>query len=445
MDKFNRRDFIKGLGIGSMLASNSELAIANMLPMSGSFSDFKALVCIFLFGGNDSFNMVVPTSNAEYNIYKSSRQNMAIDKSELLSINPLNPDGSQYGLHPSMNNLQSLFESGAASFIANVGPLIEPTTKNQYRNSSTKLPPQLFSHNDQQNQWQTLRGRDMLSTGWAGRAADLLKDNVTNQAMAINLSLRSKPIFQVGNTTVPYVMGSNGPLDIFKTSDQQKLAFEEILDIAKSNLYEKAFIDVQKSTVLNIDAISTALNNAPTLSTNFPDSGLGKQLKTVAKLIGSRNDLGMSRQIFFVATGGFDSHSNQLTSQPALLSNVSDCISSFYNATVELGVSNSVTSFTQSDFGRTLSSNGNGTDHAWGSVQVISGGAIDGRKIFGTYPTLEIRGPDDASDGGRMIPTTSSDQYAATLARWLGVTDNDLIKIAPSINNFSVTDLGLLV
>ena len=263
--------------------------------------------------------------------------------------------------------------------------------------------------------------------------------------MSINLSLRSKPILQVGNTTVPYVMGNNGPLNIFKESDSQKLAFEEILDIAKSNLYEKAFIDVQKSTVLNIDAISTALDNAPTLSASFPNSSLGKQLKTVAKLIGSRNDLGMSRQIFFVATGGFDSHSNQQTSQPALLSNVSDCMSSFYDATVELGVSNSVTSFTQSDFGRTLSSNGNGTDHAWGSVQIISGGAIDGRKIFGTYPTLEIRGPDDASDGGRMIPTTSSDQYAATLARWLGVSDNDLIKIAPSINNFSVKDLGFLV
>ena len=445
MDKFNRRDFIKGLGIGSMLVSNSELAIANMLPMSGSFSDFKALVCIFLFGGNDSFNMLIPRSTAEYNIYKSSRQNMAIDKPDLLSINPLSPDGSQYGLHPSMSNLQSLFESGAASFVANVGPLIEPTTKNQYKNSSTKLPPQLFSHNDQQNQWQTLRGRDMLSTGWAGRAADLLKDNITNQAMSINLSLRSKPILQVGNTTVPYVMGNNGPLNIFKESDSQKLAFEEILDIAKSNLYEKAFIDVQKSTVLNIDAISTALDNAPTLSASFPNSSLGKQLKTVAKLIGSRNDLGMSRQIFFVATGGFDSHSNQQTSQPALLSNVSDCMSSFYDATVELGVSNRVTSFTQSDFGRTLSSNGNGTDHAWGSVQIISGGAIDGRKIFGTYPTLEIRGPDDASDGGRMIPTTSSDQYAATLARWLGVSDNDLIKIAPSINNFSVKDLGFLV
>jgi len=417
----------------------------------GAFADYRALVCVFLFGGNDSFNMLAPRSTAEYNVYAAARQNLAVDQADLLPIAPLTGDGANYGLHPAMPGLQSLFESGAAAFIANVGPLIEPVTKTQFLDGSVQLPPQLFSHNDQQDQWQSLKGKSQLATGWAGRMADLIRGSVSGQQMATNASLFGTNLFQSADETVAYVMGPGGPLQFegFSTTPDtfefaQREAFLKVLQAQYGSVYERAFSEIQQRAIQEADTITSAIGSAPPIATAFPDTELGTQLNTVARLIAVRDRLGMQRQVFFVAAGGFDSHDNQNEDQPGLLGGVSEAMTAFYNATVELGMAEAVTSFTQSDFGRTLTSNGDGTDHAWGGNQIVVGGSVRGREIYGQYPLLQLDGDDDVG-GGRIIPTLSADQYAATLARWFGIGEGDMAAVAPHILNFSETDLGFLV
>jgi uncharacterized protein (DUF1501 family) len=417
------------------------------------FTDYKALVCVFLFGGNDSYNMVVPNTTAEYNAYAASRQNLAIAQGDLLPINPLSlaPGSNPFGFHPSMAGMQSLFETGKAAVVANVGPLVEPTTRDQFFNKSVTLPSQLFSHNDQQDQWHSLKGAGTSKTGWAGRIADLIRTSVATQQMATNASLFGTSLWQSADESIAYVMGQTGPLAFTGFSDDpndiaydQKRAFLRVVEAQYGSIYERAFAEIQKRAIDAADSVSAAIDSAPVLNTVFPTSQLGRQLETVARLIGSRDQLQMQRQIFFVATGGFDSHDDQNQNQPGLLGGVSDAISAFYDATVELNIAEAVTTFTQSDFGRTLTSNGDGTDHAWGGNQLVVGGGVRGQDFYGTYPVLQIDGPDDVG-GGRMIPTTSADQFAATLATWFGVPAADLDIVAPHIGNFPQRDLGFMV
>lgn len=448
MAAINRRQFLKASGATAAFASYPGMAFSQGIGTAAPFPDYKALVCVFMFGGNDSFNMVVPRSGAEYNVYAASRQNLAIDQNALLAINPLTADGVQYGLHPSMGGLQSLFESGRLAVVSNVGPLLEPATKEQIFSGSVALPPQLFSHNDQQDQWHSLKGNLQSKTGWAGRVADLIRTNVSSQQMATNASLFGNSLFQSADETIAYVMGPDGPVKFEGFADagillEQRLAFERVINASYSSIYERGFAEIQQRAVAASDLVGDAIAGAPTLNTPFPVSPLGDQLRTVAQLIAARDQLQMQRQIFFVAAGGFDSHDNQTRDQPGLLGGISEAMSAFYDATVEIGAADRVTTFTQSDFGRTLTSNGDGSDHAWGGNQLVMGDAVRGRDMYGTFPTLEIDGPDDVT-GGRMIPTTSSDQYAATLARWFGIPDQDLDIVAPSIDNFVVRDLGFL-
>jgi uncharacterized protein (DUF1501 family) len=452
MDRITRRRFMKALSAGGLvyaLGRTPGTVWAQAAGASG-FSDYRALVCVFLFGGNDSWSMVVPRSDAEYNTYAQSRQNLAIAKDQLLPINALNGNGVLYGMHPSMQGVASLFESARCAVIANVGPLIQPTTKAQYQAGAVALPPQLFSHNDQQDQWHSLRGKATSKSGWAGRIADLLASQVSGQALALNVSLSGNTLFQAGETATPYVMGASGATTFtgFGSAGAQlarKTAFQDVVNATYGSAYERAYAEVQKRAIKYADLVNGALAAAPPLATAFPpNSPLATQLQTVAKMIAVRDRLGMSRQVFFVSTGGFDTHDNQLTDQPDLLADVSDSLAAFHAATIELGVAEKVTAFTQSDFGRTLTSNGDGSDHAWGGVQLVIGGAVKGRTLYGSYPLLEIGGPEDVG-GGRMIPAVSSDQYAATLAKWFGVADADLARIAPSIGNFAERDLGFLV
>ena len=452
MKPLDRRQFLRSAGYGislATLASTPGLTVAQVAGSPAPFPDYKALVCVFLFGGNDSFNMLVPRSQAEYDVYAASRQNLAVAQQDLLPITPLNPDGADYGLHPSMGRLQALFEAGTAGLVTNMGPLVEPTTKDQFFNSSVALPPQLFSHNDQQDQWHSLKGVATTNTGWAGRMADLIQANVAAQQLPTGLSLFGSTAFLSGDESVPYVMGPGGPLAFAGFGDdgiflEQKLAFERIVNANYDSIYERAFAAVQQRAVGTADLITTAINSAPPLNTVFPQSQLGTQLQTVARLIAIRDQLQMERQVFFVATGGFDSHDNQNEDQPGLLGNISDSLGAFYDATVELGLASNVTAFTQSDFGRTLTSNGDGTDHAWGGNQAVVGGGVAGRTLYGSYPLLEIGGDDDVG-GGRLIPTTSADQYAATLATWFGVSDGELNTVAPNIDNFAERDLGFML
>ena len=452
MAELTRRQFLQRSSlVAATLAATPGAAYSQVVGTGGGFSDYRALVCVFLVGGNDSFNMLVPRSDAEYAAYAQARQNLAIAKSDLLPITPAIGGGTQFGLHPSMAGVQSLFESGAAALVANVGPLLEPTTKEQFMNRSVRLPPQLFSHNDQQDQWLSLRGTAPANTGWAGRMADLLRGAVANQRMATNASLFGNNLMQAAHETVAYVMGPGGPLQFegFSTDPddllyEQRLAFQRIIEADYGTVYERAFADVQRRAIEAADTVTAAIETAPALNTVFPQSQLGQQLETVAKLIAVRDDLQMQRQVFFVAAGGFDSHDRQNEEQPGLLGGISNSIKAFYDATVELGVADSVTSFTQSDFGRTLSSNGDGTDHAWGGNQLLVGDAVFGQRVYGEYPVLEIGAERDVG-GGRMIPTTSADQYAATLAAWFGIDDADLEDVAPNLGNFAVRDLGFMI
>lgn len=463
MKKMNRREFITRssatAAATAAFAHYPGAAFSQVVGTGAPFPDYKALVCVFLFGGNDSYNMVVPRSNAEYNVYAASRQNMAIAQQDLLAINPLAGGTVQYGLHPSMPGLRDLFDNGAAALINNTGPLVVPTTKSQYQAASVVLPPQLFSHNDQQDQWHALKGATVSKTGWAGRIADLIRTNVVGQQLTTNVSLFGNSLYQSADETVAYVMGNNGPIaftgfpdpnnpnpdpDLEALLVAQRTAFEEIIGANYSTIYERGFAEVQQRAVATADLVNTALANAPVLNTVFPGSALGNELNTVARLIGARNDLSMERQIFFVASSGFDTHDNQLVNHASQLQDVSEAMTAFYNAMVELQVSDSVTAFTQSDFSRTLTSNGDGTDHGWGGIQLVVGDAVAGQRMYGTYPDLALDGPDDVG-GGRLIPTISSDQYAATLAKWFGIPDVDLDVIAPNLVNFQTRDLGFLI
>jgi uncharacterized protein (DUF1501 family) len=452
MNPMTRRRFLKACTAGGALYAFGRTPGSIYAEAAGvnGFSDYKALVCVFLFGGNDSWSMVVPRSDAEYNAYAQSRQNLAIAKDQLLPVNALNGDGVLYGLHPSMQGIADLFESGRCAVVANVGPLIQPTTKAQYLAGSVALPPQLFSHNDQQDQWHSLRGKTVSKTGWAGRVADALAGQVSGQQLALNVSLSGNTLFQAGASATPYIMGASGATTFTGfgatgVAAARKASFQNVVNAPYGTMYERAFADVQKRAVQYADLVNEALLAAPSLTTVFPSgSSLATQLQTVARMIAVRERLGMSRQVFFVATGGFDTHDEQLVDQPGLLGNLSASIAAFHAATAELGVASSVTTFTQSDFGRTLTSNGDGSDHAWGGVQIVVGDGVQGRTIYGDYPVLEIGGASDVG-GGRFIPSVSSDQYAATLAKWFGIADAQMPTIAPSIGNFVDNDLGFLL
>ena len=454
-----RRKFLKAAAAGGAayaFGRTSGTVYAQAAGVGG-FNDYKALVCLFMFGGNDSWNMVVPTTTAEYNAYNRSRggdagvgSGLAIPLASLLPIN------AGFGLHPSMAGLQSLFTAQRAAVVANVGPLIRPTTKAQYQTPGWDLPPQLFSHNDQQDQWHSLRGRALLRSGWGGRVADALAARTPTQQLPLNVSLAGQTYFQAGVTARPYVMGSTGATTFAGFGNTgvnfaRRQSFESVINAAATatgnTVYERGYAAVQQRAVQFSDLVNGALAQSRSF-TALPDTGvtlspLATQLRTVAKMISARSTLSMSRQVFFVSTGGFDTHDNLLADQPGLLGGISNSVRSFYDALTEMGMENNVTLFTHSDFGRTLTSNGDGSDHAWGGVQFVVGGAVRGGSIYGDYPLLEIGSPQDVG-GGRFIPSASVDQYAATLANWFGVADADLALVAPSIGNFAQRNLGFM-
>jgi len=463
-----RRKFLKAAVAGGTAYAFGRTAgtVHAQMTGTGGFADYKALVCLFLFGGNDSWNMVLPTSQAEYNAYARSRgagttSSLAIDRAALLPVTRQGQIAGDptFGFHPSMTGARDLFNAGRLAVMANIGPLIRPTTKAQYQSAATTghtLPPQLFSHNDQQDQWHSLRGRATLKSGWAGRVADVLNAQTNSQALSVNVSLAGQTYFHAGEVAKPYVMGSNGPttfaaLPTTGAGPARRAAFDAVLASAlastSNTAYERAYASVQQRAVQFAERLSAAIAQGYSF-TALPNTGtlspLQQQLRTVAKIISMRQNLGLSRQIFFVSTGGFDQHDDLVADQPGLLANVSTSIKSFHDAINEIGMGNSVTLFTHSDFGRTLTSNGDGSDHAWGGIQLVSGAAVRGGRFYGTYPLLETNGAWDVG-GGRIIPTTSADQYAATLASWFGVQDPDLAKVAPSINNFSARNLGFMI
>ena len=433
---------------------------------------YKALVCVFLNGGNDGNNMLV--SLDQYNGpsgslvegYSNVRaaSGLAIPQANLLPISPVS--GGSYGFHPNMPEVRDLFNQGKLAVLCNNGPLVEPLTRTTYQNGTGKKPLQLFSHSDQVQLFQTAIANTVSQTGWGGRLADktlglngaaTFPNNVS--IAGVNLLLTGADTRQLAvadsNTTLANVLQLNNGSGLSASDSSSRLAsFNELRTLDNEFKLIKAASDTRASS-MQTDAALSSVN--PTLTTVFPNTSLGRQLKQVALLIKACTDpaagINMKRQIFFTQIGGFDTHSAEIGGQGNLLTQVSQALGAFYAATVELGMQDNVTTFTMSDFGRTFQPAGTGvnavgTDHAWGNHQLIIGGKVLGHTFYGDYPILRLGGPHDTDGGsnprGRWIPTTSVEQYAATLALWYGLSSADLSAVFPLISRFATPNLGFM-
>ena len=456
-----RRDFLRTicystLGTAAVLSGTDRIFQAQALAAATDPTDYKALVCVFLFGGNDANNTVVPLD--DYAGYAAVRGDLALPQNTLLPIKPPS-DGRAFGLHPSLTRLQGLWQRGKVGIVTNVGTLVEPLTRDEYKAHPELRPVQLFSHPDQQRGWQTAYATGPIGSGWGGRTTDLIQGgNVTFPA---STSIDRLSIFSTGTTTSPLVLPAaptplNQALVLKRKGDiADGSALRTLLNTASD---ETSPTLVRAAARVNTRAIddSLALNVDPVINTQFPDTSLANALKQIAKLISFGRSINLSRQIFFCSLGGFDTHGNQgreTGTQATLLSTVSEAMGAFYDATVELGVASHVTTFTMSDFSRTFkpagSGAGVGSDHAWGSHQFVMGDAVKGGDFYGHFPTLALNGPDDTDEGsnarGRWIPTTAVDQFGATLATWFGVSSGDLALVFPNIGKFDTANLGFML
>ncbi|HZI86263.1 MAG TPA: DUF1501 domain-containing protein [Pyrinomonadaceae bacterium] len=460
-----RRDFLRtsACALGSMaLASSLESfgTVHALTPQAAA--DYKALVCIFLNGGNDGNNMFV--SLEQYASYAAARGvDLAIPQAQLLPVSPTG--GGSFGFHPNMPEMRDLFNQGRLAVVCNNGPLVEPLTRTTYQNGTAKKPLQLFSHSDQVGLFQTAIANVVAQTGWGGRISDLTRSLNGSATFPQNISIaginllltgvdtRQLAVADSGTSLANVLQLNNGAGSSASDNAARTASFNELRTLDNHYKLVKAASDTRSSAIQTDIALSTV---NPVLSTVFPNTSLGRQLLQIARLIKACTDptagINMKRQIFFAQIGGFDTHSGQIAGQGALMTQLSQAMKAFYDATVELGRQNEVTTFTLSDFSRTLQPSGTGTgagsDHAWGNNHLILGGAVAGNTLYGTYPTLALGGPNDTDGGssprGRWIPTTSVEQYAATLATWYGLAPTDLPAVFPLIGRFPTANLGFV-
>ena len=449
-----RRDFIKDT-IRSVTALGAMGSLAKLGEMNAlaAGSGYQALVCIFLSGGNDGHNTVVPITTAQqnYSTYQQARGPLAIAQNALL---PISNGSDTYGLHPSLVEIQSLYNQRKAAVLANVGMLVQPLTRTQYlaSNGGVTVPAQLFSHSDQAGQWQSGIPTGLGSTGWGGRMADLLQ---TQNAGAIFPSVSSVygcELFCTGANTSPASVpapssgGATGMVTLNGLNPSRNTAMQQLLSFSNG----MQLVQAGNTTMTNGNNYAntlTGLLGSNKIKTVFPaNNPLANQLLTVANVMSVRTQLGLSRQIFFCQLDGFDTHSGQVETQTPLLQQLSHAVLAFYQATQELAIDSSVTTFTASEFGRTLNPSGSdGTDHGWGSHHFIIGTNVGGGQMYGSFPMLALSGPNDATDRGQMIPTTAVDQYGSTLAQWFGVSAGNLPTVFPNIGNFGSNNLGFLL
>lgn len=445
----SRRNFIgqascAAIGSTTFLSTLANLKFMNAGAISNSSvlatGDYKALVCVLLSGGSDSHNMLVPYDDIRYNHYKATRNHVALDKSQLHKLNNVD-----YGLHPSMKPIQDLFNNGQLSFISNIGTLLQPMNKEEVYQYEQLLPLGLFSHSDQIQQWQTSLPHERSSIGWGGKIADLLSSQNTNEKISLNISLSGSNIFQTGNNSVEYSLDQeDGAIGIYRYKSQngnmvdqaRDNAIDNIIDANYSDIFKKTYIDVLKTSRDAFVEISEALGNGPDMSSIFSVNEVSNQFHMVARMIAARQQLGLKRQIFFVEMGGWDHHDELINTQAQMLTILSNAMSEFNQAMNTLGTQDCVTTFTNSEFGRTLTWNGNGTDHAWGGNVMIMGGPVKGGQMFGQYPSLELGSEYELGGGGIILPTTSVDEYFAELALWFGVSKSDISTIFPNAGNF---------
>jgi uncharacterized protein (DUF1501 family) len=481
----DRRDFLKYSA--GFAGSASLLPFSRLAQAAGPYSDYKALVCLFMYGGNDCHNTIIPLGS-EYNDYKTARTALAMSNNTNIAadvatnsiftrpINPItvtNVAGRSFGLHTNLKKIAALFNQGKVAFVNNVGPMVQPTTKAQFVNGAVPLPPQLFSHSDQQAYWQSL-SNDLNATGWGGRMADvMLAGNVNGSSpLSGSISLAGSAPFLRTNGAVPYGMSPSGPQKIRSYRDwdnwnasrpNPQAIFENQVVMARVNKFEDAYGDVLARAIDTEVFLSSKLEVIPTYRADFPGTaadgtiadpakpglapvsgrvtnGLADQLRMVARMIAARGAIGAKRQIYFVSIGGFDNHGAEYEKHAGLMASVDNAVDAFYQKMAALGVANQVTLFSASDFGRTLKSNGEGSDHGWGGHYFVVGGAVQGGKFFGAPGTngfpIVATGTSTDVDQGRLLPTISSDEYAATLGRWFGLSKPELEGVLPNLRQF---------
>jgi uncharacterized protein (DUF1501 family) len=458
-DKWTRRLVLQramhlgAMGVAAPLAINLA-AIGEAAAFDST--DYKALVCIFLYGGNDYANTVVPYDTTNYARYAAIRGGsgdagggIAIARAALApnvltpNAGPALTDDLQYALAPQLTGLKSLWDSGRLAVQLNVGPLIKPTTLAQYLNTNrvaNPLPPKLFSHNDQQSVWQS-NSTEGSTVGWGGRLGDIaLSSNGANSLLTC-ISASGNAVFVAGREALQYQTSPAGAIKINALNGPLRDALTSIITRDSTHAFENEYAIVTRRSIAMESVVNNALVN---VNTSFGNGNpLANQLKIVARLIGARTALGTRRQVFFVSLGGFDNHNLLMQDHPNLMQRLNEAMSAFYAATVELGVADKVTTFTASDFGRTLSSNADGSDHGWGSHHFVMGGAVNGGRFYGTAPHVSIQ-TDDQVGQGRLLPSTSVDEFAATMARWFGCATHELPGILPNVINFSNTSLGFV-
>jgi len=452
-----RRKFLLDAGCAALGTSTLFSTMINMKAISAaaldknpgpkSGDDYKALVCILLAGGIDSHNILIPRGDQEHAEYLTTRSNLAIPKNSILPLNHGGQGGRSYGIHPGMPEVQELFNQGNAAFVANVGTLIQPTTKEEYESDAHPLPLGLYSHSDQIMHWQTGRPGERSNHGWGGRMADLIQSMNANQNISMNFSLSGRNQFQSGQQTIDFSIKPNGNVGIegFDSDNtynvMRNAAINSMLEAEYQDLFEQTYVNTLKGSAEGTVQFQEAIENVPEFATEFSETRLSDQMKMVAKVIASREELGFTRQTFFVLFGGWDHHDGVLEKQEEQLPVLSAALGEFMGALEEINATDKVTTFTISDFGRTLTSNGNGSDHAWGGNALVVGGGLNGGEIYGEYPSLELEGP-LMLRRGRLIPSVSAAEYMAELAMWFGVSPTDVNDILPDLPNFFDTQSG---
>ncbi len=450
----SRRQFLShscSLGIASATVTSSllQLGFARKAVAQTAMNDYRALVCILLAGGNDSFNMLVPTDSDQYAEYAAIRSDLALDNGALLPLAGTTGDGRRFGLHPGMPEVQSLYASGELGFIANVGTLLEPFDAGAVEAGTARLPLGLFSHSDQIAQWQTAVPDARLAEGWGGRVGDLMEDVNLANGISMNISLSGTNLFQSGNRVTEFsitadgdgAVGINAYDDGTEYGGLRKRMVDDLLAVQHSNIFRREYARRLRRAIESQAVFVDAIQTSPVLSTTFSQNQFSQSMRQIARVIGARDALGAHRQTFFVTVGGWDHHDEVLDNQAEMLPWISQGLKEFRDALVELAVFSDVTTFTISDFGRTLTSNGKGSDHGWGGHHVMMGGSVAGGQMYGTYPLLSQASPLDVGRG-IYAPTTSVDQYFAELALWFGVGTSELDQVLPNVRRFYTPESG---
>lgn len=467
----SRRNFLRNascaaIGSTTLMNTLTNLKFINCAATLNGFTDYKAMVVLLLGGGNDAYNMLIPYDDASHAEYSVTRSNLALPKIDpddstknLRTLDYTDAAGKELAVHYAMPNMESMFKNGNLSFVANIGTLVEPTTKAQVYDGSAQLPLGLYSHSDQVMHWQTAIPQERIAQGWGGKIADMFNECNDNENISLNLSLSGNNVFQTGQNTVEFSLSSYGATELegiqepWQIPTAKRNTINSMIDQYYDDIFKKTYIDIVKVGKEGAEEYNAAID-AVSLNTDFSNTqkgtmrDLASDFELIAKTIAARETLGMKRQIFFIEYGGFDMHEEVLDTHEILMGEIDEALGLFNDAMIELQTEQMVTTFSLSEFARTLTSNGQGSDHAWGSNAFVMGGAVNGGEVFGTYPDLDLDNNLELG-GGVLVPTIATDQYFGDIASWFGVENSELIELFPNIDNFDSiyngNPLGLLM